>query len=98
VRLLVMFAVTYNNDSPDAAPFPAFGQPADLLHLSFNGLFAFPTFGTLIPASPWVFFDRAANTFIISPASDYMVATTSPGSGAQIQPGISSQIAVLQGG
>lgn len=97
-RPVVLFNVTYNNASPNAAPFPSLNQPPNLLQLSFNGTFAYPSFGELLPDSPWVFFDSAANTFIVSPASDYMVAATTTGSGNQIQGGISSQIATLPAG
>jgi hypothetical protein len=98
-RPLVLFAVTYNNGSANASPFPAFSSyPRNLLHLSFNGEFAFPAFTDLLPESPWIYFDNAANTFIVSPASDYMVAATTPGVNGQIQAGISSQISTLPAG
>ena len=42
--------------------------------------------------------DNAANTFILSPASDYMVASTTLGGSGEIEAGISSQIAVLPAG
>jgi hypothetical protein len=97
-RPVVVFADTYNNASPNVTAFPVFAQPAGLLHLSFNGLFAFPTFSGLMPDSPWVYFDAAANTVIISPAANYMVAAMTPGSGTQIQSGISSGISTLPAG
>jgi hypothetical protein len=98
-RPLAMFAVTYNSDSPNTAPFPVLSSyPANLLHLSFNGMFAFPAFDGLLPDSPWIYFDNAANTFIVSPASDYMVAATTRGANGEIRAGISSKIATLPAG
>jgi hypothetical protein len=89
-RPLVLFAVTYNNASANSSPFPLFNsQPGNLFELSFNGVFAFRQFGSLLPDSPSIYFDAAANTFIVSAASDYMVASGT---------GISSQIATLPAG
>ncbi len=98
-RPLVLFSVTYNNASPNASPFPVVSTyPQNLLHLSFNGQFAFPSFTGMLPDSPWIYFDGAANTFIVSAASDYMVTATTPGASGQIQAGISSQITTLPAG
>src|SRR6266853_4691642 len=98
-RPLVMFAVTYTNNSANTAPFPVFSSyPGNLLHLSFNGMFASPSFSALLPDSPWIYFDGSANTFIVSPASDYMVAATTSGPKGEIQAGISSQIKALSAG
>jgi hypothetical protein len=89
-RPLVMFAVTYNNGSANSSPFPVFtSQPGNLFQMSFNGVFAFRQFGSLLPDSPSIYFDSAANTYIVSPASDYMVAWGT---------GISSQIPTLPAG
>jgi hypothetical protein len=89
-RPLVMFAVTHNNASANSSPFPLFNsQPGNLFEMSFNGEFAFRQFGSLLPDSPSIYFDTAANTFIVSAASDYMVASGT---------GISSQIATLPAG
>lgn len=98
-RPLVMFAVTYLNGSANTAPFPVFSSyPQNLLHLSYNGEFASPTLAVLVPDSPWIYFDAGANTFIVSPASDYMVAATTYGSKGQIQAGIASGIATFPAG
>lgn len=95
-RPMVLFAITYLNGSANTAPFPAFSSyPSGLLHLSYNGMFAFPAFDALLPDSPWIFFDGSANTFIVSPASDYMAAATTSGPKGEIQAGISNQIATL---
>jgi hypothetical protein len=98
-RPLVMFSVTYLNASGNTAPFPSLSTyPNGLSHFAWNGMFAFPEFKSLPPDSPWVFFDNTAHTFVISPASDYMTASTTTGSRGEIQSGISSQIAPLPAG
>jgi len=55
-------------------PFPVIASYPSLSHLSFLGEFAAPQFTHLAADSPWAFFDPAGNTFIVSPASDYLVA------------------------
>jgi hypothetical protein len=98
-RPLVMFAVTYLNVSGNTTPFPSLSTyPQGLSHLAWNGMFAFPEFKTLLPDSPWVFFDNAANTFVISPASDFMTAATTINSKGEIQPGVATPIATLPAG
>jgi hypothetical protein len=97
-RAVTLFSVTYNNPSANTAPFPALAAPAQLSHLSFNGTFAEATFSGLMPEGPWVFFDASANAFIVSAASNYMVAAMTSGSSGQIQSGISTQIATLPAG
>ncbi len=89
-RPVVLFAATYRSESANVAPFPVFtSQPGNLFQMSFNGVFAHAQFGSLLPDSPWVSFDAEANTFIVSAASDYMVASGT---------GISSRIATLPAG
>ena len=98
-RPVILFAVTYNNDSPNSAPFPVFSSyPANLLHLTYGGEFAAPSFQGFAADSPWIYFDPAGNTFIVSPASDYMAAATTRGPNGEIQAGISSNIATLPSG
>ena len=98
-RPLVMFALIYTTGSANTSQFPVFSTyPGNLLHLSYNGLFSSPAFSVLTPESPWIFFDGSGNTFIVSPASDYMIAATTLGSAMEIQAGISSQIKALPAG
>ncbi|HWF11932.1 MAG TPA: hypothetical protein VG297_25865 [Bryobacteraceae bacterium] len=98
-RPLVMFAITYLSGGTNAAPFPVFSTyPQGLFHLAWNGMFAFPEFNALLPDSPWVLFDGGANTLVISPASDYLVAATALGANGEIQAGISSKIPALPAG
>jgi hypothetical protein len=96
-RPLILFLVTYNNQSPNVSGFPAIATYPALAHLSFNGEFADPDFTNLQPDSPWVYYDASFNTYILSPASNYMtVASTN--TGTKIVTGISSQIASLPAG
>ena len=97
-RPVALFSVTYNNGAANTAPFPALAPPSQLSHLSFNGTFAEATFSGLMPEGPWVFFDASANAFIVSAASNYMVAAMTSGSSGQIQSGISTRIATLPAG
>ncbi len=98
-RPLVLFASTYNNNSANAAPFPVFSSyPADLLHLTYSGLFAWPAFSGFAPDSPFVYFDGSANTVIVSPANDFMVSATTIGNHNEIQSGIVSAVSTLQAG
>src|SRR5438874_2365866 len=95
-RPLVIFAVTTDIASPNIGAFPTFSSyPSNLTHLSFNGLFSHQAFGALQPDSPWVYFDASANTFIVSPASDYLISATTLGSSGELQAGISSKIKSL---
>ena len=69
-----------------------------LSHINFCGVFGLPTFYGFAPESPWVFFDAAANAFVLSPASNFMVASTAYGPNGELASGISSQIASFPAG
>jgi hypothetical protein len=98
-RATTAFSVTFENDSTNVSPFPVISSyPSSLSHLSFNGEFSPPDFVDLIPNSPWAWFDPAGNTFILSPASDFMTATTSRRSDNTIAAGISEKITALPAG
>jgi len=95
---VVLFSVTYSTVSPNVSPFPAIASYPAIPHLSFNGEFAPPDFTNLRIDSPWVYFDAAANTFILSPASDYMTSATIQQADNSITAGISTRIASLPAG
>ena len=97
-RALFLFGVTYNSGAVNNSAFPVFTSYPNLMHVTFGGEFASPSFAGFSPDSPWVWFDGAANTFIVSPASDYMTAATTMGPGNQIQAGISNKITALPAG
>jgi hypothetical protein len=85
--------------APNSLSFPTFTQyPKGLMHLSWSGMFAHPTFGMLSEDSPWAFFDTAGNTFVISPAANFMTSSMLSGTGGSISSGISSQIVWLPQG
>jgi hypothetical protein len=93
-----LFSLTCIRICPNSSPFPAITTYPAIQHLSFNGEFAPPDFNNLYPDSPWVYFDSAANTFILSAASDYMTSATIRRADNSITAGISGQIATLPAG
>ncbi len=98
-ELTVLFKVAYLQAASNTAPFPTFTTyPRKLRHLAYEGTFGLFTFNSLASDSPWIFFDSGSNTFALSPASDFMVASTVQGPGGSIISGISSQITSLPAG
>src|SRR5262249_28611953 len=78
VRPVFLFAVTYTTFAPNSNPFQIFTTyPSALGHLTYDGQFASHSLNEWGATSPWAFFDSAGNAFVISPASDFMVAQTS---------------------
>jgi hypothetical protein len=61
-------------------------------HLTFAGIFAIPSFPGFSDDGPWIFFDANANTFLLSPAANFLVARTTHGASGEIAAGISAQI------
>lgn len=95
--------VLFTTSNPAAAPntfaFPNFSQyPPNLDHLTFSGTFAPPTFSNFSSESPWIFFDSAFNTFILSPATNFMAASTIHGPNGEIAAGIAASISSLPQG
>src|SRR5664280_740333 len=73
----VLFTVSLPAGGPNTFSFPTLTvNPKGLSHIAFCGTFAFPTFQGWNDESPWVSFDSAMNTVILSPASHFMVART----------------------
>jgi hypothetical protein len=98
-RKAVLFSVRYLSQAANSAPFPVFSRyPQALGHLTFSGMFAMPTFGGFAGESPWVFFDPSGNTFVLSPAANFMTAITDWAAGNGILSAISPQIATLPEG
>jgi len=98
-ELTVLFKVDYVQAASNTAPFPNLTTyPQKLQHLAYQGTFGIFTFSSLASDSPWIFFDSTSNTFVLSPASDFMVASTVQGTGGSISSGISSQITTLPSG
>jgi hypothetical protein len=98
-RPAVLFTVSCLARAPNSFPFPSFSQfPLNLDHLTFSGIFAPPSFSNLASESPWIFFDPSANTFILSPAGNFMTASTAWGPKGELASGISSEIDTLPQG
>jgi hypothetical protein len=98
-ELTVLFKINYVQAAINSSPFPTLDTyPQHFQHLAYQGIFGLFTFTSLASDSPWVFFDSSGNTFVLSPASDFMVASTVQGTGGSISSGISSQITSLPAG
>ncbi len=96
---VVLFADTSLAASVNDLAFPRLtNYPAGLYHLGFNGEFAPPTFTTLVGDSPWLFFDTNFNTFVFSPATNFMVAGNVQNSDGSLAGGINSAITQLPAG
>ena len=96
---VVLFTSTYADAASNTAPFPQLtAYPQGLSHLTYNGGFGHFSFSQFGTDSPWLFFDADANAFLLSPASDFMVAKTTFGSNQEIITGIDTRIASLPQG
>jgi hypothetical protein len=95
----VLFSLTSGADSANTFSFPVFSRyPANLNHVTFAGMFGWPTFYGFANESPWAFFDSSSETFILSPAANFMTAHTSFGPLNELTSGISPLIAVIPRG
>ena len=97
-RPVVMFFAIYNSASANQAPFPTISSYPAMSHLSFLGEFAGPDFVDLNNDSPWAFFDNSFNTWILSPAANYMTASNAMAANGSLTAGINSGIASLPAG
>jgi hypothetical protein len=96
---VVLFNVTYSHAAANIAAFPTLSSyPETAYHVSYRGEFGKYSFRKLGVDSPWVFFDGARNTFILSPASDFLISATTRSSSREIASGIDSRIATLPEG
>ncbi len=96
---IVLFTVTCPGGCANTAPFPVFSSyPRNLRHVTYSGPYAMPSFYGFAKDSPWLFFDSAANAFIVSAASDFQVTETTWGPNNEIVTGISPKIATLPQG
>ena len=96
---VVLFTLSNPSDAPNIVTFPSFSQyPKGLGHVNYAGMFGFPTFFGYAEDSPWVFFDPDANTFVVSPVTHAMVASTAWGPNAELNSGLSPKIATLPAG
>ena len=95
----VLFTMTLPSGGPNTFSFPDLaGFPQGLSHIAYDGTFADPTFMAWNDESPWISFDWARNTVILSPASHFMVARTAVLPAGDLVSGISPQISSLPAG
>ena len=95
----VLFTVVYFDNARNAAPFPRLSTyPRNPYYLSYEGIFGIFRFNHLASDSPWISFDSDANTFILSPASNFMVANITRGDNPEIASGIHSAIPTIPAG
>jgi hypothetical protein len=95
----VLFTLSWTVAAINNFAFPNISvYPAGLNHIGYSGVFANPTFTGLTEEGPWAFFDSAANTFLISPAANFMVTSASQWGDGTISMGIDSQIPSLPQG
>ena len=88
-RPVVVFKLTFLSSGKTTEAFPSISTyPRDLHHLTYTSVFggySFEQFGT---DGPWIFFDEQANTFILSPASNFMNASLSLGPHHELASGL----------
>jgi hypothetical protein len=92
---VVLFSLTLpDGDAAMPVAFPAFYQFPSYLHtFSFDDKnFAPPQFKLNENATPWLFFDEKMNTFIISPASDFIVSKMTGNAQNLISSGLNENI------
>jgi hypothetical protein len=98
-RPAVLFTCTAEGATVNAFAFPAFSRyPSGLDHITYSGIFAPPSFSALSEESPWIFFDGAYNTFILSAASNFMVSSTRWSAKGELASGIAQSIPALPAG
>lgn len=73
--------------------------PTNLSHQSFSSVdFSTYNFSQLVPESPWIFFDTNFNCFILSPATNYMIASDAQNGDGSFSCGINSAITQIPAG
>jgi hypothetical protein len=97
---VVLFADTGLENCANDLAFPRLtAYPANLYHESFSSAAFSPnTFSQLVPESPWVFFNTNFDCFILSPATNYMIAGNVMNGDGSISCGIQSAIVQLPAG
>ncbi len=96
---IVLFTDTYLADASNNTPFPHLTTyPQHLYHLSYAGAFAQYTFRSGADESPRLYFDDHYNAFILSPASNFMIASIRQAADGSISSGINAEIQSLPQG
>ncbi len=95
----VLFTQAVPAASANPPAFPRFSMfPTLPYNISFGGTWFGAHFDLTGREGPWVFFDAAADTAVLSPAANFMVAKLHLGSGGEIESGIDGAIATLPTG
>ncbi len=96
---VVLFSTTYLANSSNSEPFPIFTtSPKNLYHVSYHGSFGVYGFDLKGTDGPWLFFDKNANSLILSPAANFMVARLQINKNGTISSGINNGIEALPQG
>jgi len=98
---VVLFTATNLAAAANSAPFPVFTSYPQLPHqLSYGGPFGTYQFNTFSDAldSPWLYFDAAGDTFVLSAASHFQQAATVAGTHGAVSCGVRSSITALPAG
>lgn len=97
---VVLFSDTELADSPNDLAFPHLtSYPSNLYHESFSSVaFSQRTFSQFVSDSPWVFFDTNFDCFILSAATNYMIAGNVMNGDGSISCGIQAGIPQLPSG
>jgi hypothetical protein len=95
----VLFSATLSSAAVNSTAFTSISSfPANLHHVTWSGEFSLASFVGMGADSPWLYFDDSANAFMVSPATNYMVASMSTGANGAIASGINSAITSLPAG
>ena len=98
-RAVVLFGITSNDPVTEAATirFPDFTEvPKDLHHFSYkNDVFAPYSFSLEQTGTPWLLFDDALHAVVLSPASNFMIASMLGDGTREIASGLNAQVTDL---
>ncbi len=95
----VLFTQVVPTPCANPPAFPRFSTfPSLPYNLSFGGIWFGAHFDLTGREGPWVFFDASAETAVLSPAANFMVAKLHRGAGGEIESSIDGAIATLPKG
>jgi autotransporter-associated beta strand protein len=100
IQPVVLFSDTALSAGMNDLAFPHLtAYPTNLYHESYQSVdFSTFTFSQLPGESPWIFFDTNFNCFILSPATNYMVASDKQSGDGSFSCGINPTISQLPAG
>ncbi|HEX9459253.1 MAG TPA: hypothetical protein VGA84_08925 [Thermoanaerobaculia bacterium] len=98
-RAAVLFTDRHAEESPNGGGFPKLAvSPTVPFQLSFLGKWSTYHFDLSGPDGPWVNFDDAGHSFILSPASDFMVASLHRTPAGELESRINARIPTIPRG